>query len=144
MTSDLLTCYQVTKNFTAGYIVTDPFRAAGGLRIRLLLCALNSSPGFYLHKNQPVQQFSATAPSVVVFEDSMCPFGFAKGASGSWAEPYFACPTLRYGGLAYPPGILDRLFTGKRKEKRIPGGILYKQLKAYTAICQQKINDGRY
>ena len=28
------------------------------------------------------------------------------GASGSWAEPCFACPTLRYGGVAYPPGIL--------------------------------------
>jgi hypothetical protein len=29
-----------------------------------------------------------------------------KGASGSWAEPYFACPTLRCGGFTYPPGIL--------------------------------------
>ena len=28
------------------------------------------------------------------------------GASGSWAEPYFACPTLRYGGLEYTQSIL--------------------------------------
>jgi hypothetical protein len=32
--------------------------------------------------------------------------GRVIGASGSWAEPYFACPTLRYGGFTYPPGIL--------------------------------------
>lgn len=138
MTSDLLTRYQVTKYFTAGYNVTDSSRAAGAVRVRLLLITLNSSPGFGFHKNLPVQQLSATAPSGAVFKNSTCPFGFAKGASGSWAEPYFACPTLRYGGFAYPPGILDRVFTGKRKEKRIPGGILYKKLKGYTAICQQK------
>ena len=29
-----------------------------------------------------------------------CPTARA-GASGSWAEPYFACPTLRYGGKVY-------------------------------------------
>jgi len=57
-----------------------------------------------------------------------------KGASGSWAEPYFACPTLRYGGFAYPPGILYRVFTGKKEEYRIPGGILYRYLKAYRSI----------
>lgn len=28
-----------------------------------------------------------------------------NGASGSWAEPYFACPALRYGGFTYTPGI---------------------------------------
>jgi hypothetical protein len=32
------------------------------------------------------------------------------GASGSWAEPCFACPTLRCGGFAYPPGILIAIF----------------------------------
>ena len=73
--------------------------------------------------------------------------GRVKGASGSWAEPYFACPTLRYGGFAYPPGILYRVFTGKRKEKRIPGGILYNQINTYTDIryyASKKLNDGRY
>ena len=42
-------------------------------------------------------------------ERAMCISPFfeeKKGASGSWAEPYFACPTLRYGGFTYPPGIL--------------------------------------
>jgi len=34
------------------------------------------------------------------------PFFEEKGASGSWAEPYFACPTLRCGEFTYPPGIL--------------------------------------
>ena len=48
-----------------------------------------------------------------------------KGASGSWAEPCFACPTLRYGGFAYPPGILEAVFSGELKENRIPSGILY-------------------
>ena len=28
------------------------------------------------------------------------------GASGSRAEPYFACPTLRYGGFEYTQSIL--------------------------------------
>jgi hypothetical protein len=28
------------------------------------------------------------------------------GASGSWAEPYFACPKLRYGGFEYTQSIL--------------------------------------
>ncbi|MEO3406844.1 hypothetical protein AAFN85_23205 [Mucilaginibacter sp. CAU 1740] len=28
-----------------------------------------------------------------------------NGASGSWAEPYFACSTLRYEDLTYTPGI---------------------------------------
>jgi len=57
-----------------------------------------------------------------------------KGASGSWAEPYFACPTLLLRGFAYPPGILYRIFTGKKEENRIPGGILYRYLKAYGSI----------
>jgi hypothetical protein len=57
-----------------------------------------------------------------------------KGASGSWAEPYFACPTLSLRGFAYPPGILYRVFTGKKEEYRIPGGILYRYLKAYRSI----------
>jgi len=35
-----------------------------------------------------------------------CPFLKRKGASGSWAEPYFACPTLRSGGLQNPPRVL--------------------------------------
>jgi hypothetical protein len=57
-----------------------------------------------------------------------------KGASGSWAEPYFACPTLSLRGFAYPPGILYRVFTGKKEENRILSGILYRYLKAYPAI----------
>jgi hypothetical protein len=57
-----------------------------------------------------------------------------KGASGSWAEPYFACPTLSLRGFAYPPGILYRIFTGKKEEYRIPGGILYRYLKSYRSI----------
>ena len=47
------------------------------------------------------------------------------GASGSWAEPCFACPALRCGGLAYPPGILEDVLTCEIKEKRILGSILY-------------------
>jgi len=36
-----------------------------------------------------------------------CPFSFSeKGASGSWATPYFACPMLRNGGFENPPGVL--------------------------------------
>jgi len=61
-------------------------------------------------------------------------FSSKKGASGSWAEPYFACPTLSLRGFAYPPGILYRVFTGKKEEYRIPGGILYRYLKAYRSI----------
>ena len=57
-----------------------------------------------------------------------------KGASGSWAEPYFACHLQRKWGFAYPPGILYRVFTGKKEEYRIPGGILYRYLKAYRSI----------
>jgi len=57
-----------------------------------------------------------------------------KGASGSWAEPYFACPTLSLRGFAYPPGILYRVFTGKKEENRILSGILYRYLKAYPSI----------
>jgi hypothetical protein len=48
-----------------------------------------------------------------------------KGASGSWAEPCFACPALRCGGFAYPPGILEAVFNSRIKEKRILGRILY-------------------
>ena len=48
-----------------------------------------------------------------------------KGASGSWAEPCFACPRYRYGGFAYPPGILEAVFNGGIKEKRILGSISY-------------------
>ena len=40
----------------------------------------------------------------------------------------------RYGGFTYPPGILDRVFAGERKENRILRGILYKQIKAYSDI----------
>jgi hypothetical protein len=57
-----------------------------------------------------------------------------KGASGSWAEPYFACHLRCKWGFAYPPGILYRVFTGKKEENRIPGGILYRYLKAYPVI----------
>ena len=57
-----------------------------------------------------------------------------KGASGSWAEPYFACHLHCKWGFAYPPGILYRVFTGKKEENRIPGGILYRYLKAYPVI----------
>jgi hypothetical protein len=38
-----------------------------------------------------------------------------KGASGSWAEPYFACHLRCKWDFAYPPGILYRVFTGKKK-----------------------------
>jgi len=38
-----------------------------------------------------------------------------KGASGSWAEPCFACPALRYGVFPYPPGILIAVFNGRIK-----------------------------
>ncbi|WP_121198359.1 hypothetical protein [Mucilaginibacter gracilis] len=52
-----------------------------------------------------------------------------KGASGSWAEPYFACFLRCKKGLAYPPGILKGVFAGERKEKRILGSIPYNQIK---------------
>jgi hypothetical protein len=55
----------------------------------------------------PVQP--EAAPVMICFanqEESTGPSAKAGGASGSWAEPYFACPTLRYGGFTYPPGIL--------------------------------------
>nr|WP_294790074.1 hypothetical protein [uncultured Mucilaginibacter sp.] len=59
------------------------------------------------------------------------------GASGSWAEPYFACPTLRYGGFAYPPGILSAFFKCEIKENRILGSIrsswIIVQLDSYVA-----------
>jgi hypothetical protein len=57
-----------------------------------------------------------------------------KGASGSWAEPYFACHLRCKWGFKYPPGILYRVFTGKKEENRIPGGILHRYLKAYPII----------
>ena len=57
-----------------------------------------------------------------------------KGASGSWAEPYFACHLRCKWGFAYPPGILYNVFTGKKEDNRIPGGILYRYLKAYPSI----------
>jgi hypothetical protein len=46
------------------------------------------------------------------------------GASGSWAEPCFACPALRCGGFAYPPGILVAVFRCRAKENGILNGIL--------------------
>ena len=57
--------------------------------------------------------------------DTQRPNENSFGASGSWAEPCFACPTLRCGGFAYPPGILEDVLTCEIKEKRILGGILY-------------------
>jgi hypothetical protein len=57
-----------------------------------------------------------------------------KGASGSWAEPYFACHLRCKWGFAYPPGILYRVFTGKKEENRIPGSILYRYMKAYRSV----------
>jgi hypothetical protein len=59
-------------------------------------------------------QSSKKGPTIVWF-----------GASGSWAEPYFACPALRCGGFAYPPGILSSFFKREIKENRILGSILY-------------------
>jgi hypothetical protein len=64
-----------------------------------------------------------------------------KGASGSWAEPYFACPTLSLRGFAYPPGILYRVFTGKKEENRILSGILYRYLKAYRLYSLMPTNE---
>jgi hypothetical protein len=40
----------------------------------------------------------------------------------------------RYGGFAYPPGILYGVFAGEIKENRILRGILYKQIEAYSDI----------
>jgi hypothetical protein len=77
-----------------------------------------------------------------------CPFLLGrKGASGSWAEPYIACHLRCKWGFAYPPGILYRVFTGKRKENRILGSILYRYIKAYRSIQLMPTNemiDGRY
>lgn len=55
--------------------------------------------------------------------DTLRPNENSFGASGSWAEPCFACPTLRCGGFAYPPGILEDVLTCEIKEKRILGSI---------------------
>jgi hypothetical protein len=60
--------------------------------------------------------------------------GRHKGASGSWAEPYFACHLRCKWGFAYPPGILYRVFTGKKEENRILGSILYRYIKAYRSV----------
>jgi len=87
MRSDLLTRYQVTKDFTAGYNVTKASHAAEAVRIRLSITHLNSILGFCFHKNLPVQQLPATAPSGAVFVKSTCPFAKPKGASGSQAAP---------------------------------------------------------
>jgi len=60
------------------------------------------------------------------FRDVKSPFLHGrKGASGSWAEPCFACPALRCGGFAYPPGILEAVLTNGINGKSILGGILY-------------------
>ncbi|HTK18518.1 MAG TPA: hypothetical protein VL442_03350 [Mucilaginibacter sp.] len=52
-----------------------------------------------------------------------------KGASGSWAEPCFACPTLLLRGFAYPPGILEAAFSSVLKENRILTRIPYIQIR---------------
>ncbi len=39
-----------------------------------------------------------------------------KGASGSWAEPYFACHLRCKWGFGYPPGILYRVLPAKKKK----------------------------
>ena len=66
---------------------------------------------------------------------SKCPFLLGrKEASGSWAEPYFACHLRCKWGFAYPPGILYRVFIGKKEENRILGSILYGCIKAYRSI----------
>ena len=94
-----------------------------------------------------VNSFQDDYTTVNLFQDYGASFsqnckrisGRSKGASGSWAEPYFACHLRCKWGFAYPPGILYRVFTGKRKENRIPGGILYSQIEVYKALYQQKI-----
>jgi len=57
--------------------------------------------------------------------DTQRPNENSFGASGSWAEPCFACPALRCGGFAYPPGILEAVLTNGINGKSILGGILY-------------------
>jgi hypothetical protein len=87
--------------------------------------------------------------AIYVVQSSKRPFLLGrKGASGSWAEPYFACHLRCKWGFKYPPGILYRVFTGKKEENRILGGILHRYSKAYPVIqpyaSLKKINDGRY
>jgi hypothetical protein len=67
-------------------------------------------------------------------EESGGRFAKAEGASGSWAEPYFACHLRCKWGFAYPPGILYRVFTGKKEENRIPSSIPYRYVKAYRSV----------
>ena len=74
MTSDLLTRYKVTKDFIAGYNITNASRTASALRIRLSLTPLNDNPGFCLHKNLPIEQLLSAAPSGAAFGKSACPF----------------------------------------------------------------------
>ena len=40
-------------------------------------------------------------------------------------SPALLALRYRYGGFAYPPGILEAVFTREIKEKRILGSILY-------------------
>jgi hypothetical protein len=83
------------------------------------------------------------------FQDTKRPFfRRKKGASGSWAEPYFACPTLRYGGFAYPPGILVVVFSREIKEIRILSSIRNNKFTDYideTAYSpKNEVNGRRY
>ena len=54
------------------------------------------------------------------------PFSFSeKGASGSWAEPYFLALRYRKARLKNPPGVLMVHGRAKVKEKRTPCRVQY-------------------
>jgi hypothetical protein len=52
-------------------------------------------------------------------------FGGKKEQAEAGRSPALLALRYRYGGFAYPPGILEAVFNSRVKEKRILGGILY-------------------
>ncbi len=70
------------------------------------------------------RQFFMTASNK--FRDFKCPFSAGKKEQAeAGRSPALLALRYRYGGFAYPPGILEAVFTHKIKEKRILGSILY-------------------
>jgi hypothetical protein len=70
------------------------------------------------------RQFFMTAPNK--FQDFKSPFSLRKKEQAeAGRSPALLAVRYRYGGFAYPPGILEAVFTHKLKEKRILGSIPY-------------------
>lgn len=68
-------------------------------------------------------------PATNRFRDFKSPFSeWKKEQAEVGRSPTLLALRYRYGGFAYPPGILEAVFNCELKEKRILGSILYIQI----------------